>query len=196
MEVSKFGAVNSNLSNYKSQFKGERNNPVSNPINEEIKPEIVGKDYADATKSLAMAQILVGNDFKPDTTQEEYIGNLIKKGKIQDKDFFIEEYPLNAYGKSSTWVKELNPKGQRTKETIFWSEPQGKGVEIRLYDPNTQEVYKAVGIQNGKLHVTYNDTPFLNEFYRKNAQLEQRAIYTLDEIYRNREKEETPPTNS
>lgn len=195
MEISNFSTVNSNLSNYKAPFKGEGNNPVSNPINEEIKPEIVDKNYADATKSLAMAQILVGNDFKPNMTQEEYVNSLIKKGKVQNKDFFIEEYPLNSYGKSSTWIKELNPKGQRTKETIFWSEPEGRGTEIRLYDPNTQEVYKAIGIQNGKVNVTYNDTPFINEFYKKNAELEQSAIYTLDEIYRNREKSETPSSD-
>lgn len=180
VEIPNLKIANSQLYNYKTPFKGEAGNTVSNPINTEIKPEIVSKEYADATKATAMAQILAGGDLKPGMTYMDYVDKLIKKGKIQGKDFFIEENPTNSYGKSSTWIKELNPKGQRIKETIFWSEPEGSGVEIRLYDPKTQEVYKALEMQNGKLHIAYNDKngkALLDEVYRSGGSLERNAVY-------------------
>lgn len=171
MEISKFGVVNSNLNNYRTPFKGEASNAVSNPINEEIKPEIVGKNYADATKSIAMAQILVGNDIKPNMNYMDYVDKLMKQGKCPIKDFIVKTT------EKSFVITELNPNGNKTKEISFFDDGN---IGCKLYNPKTQKVYKTLETLNGKLHIAYNDKsgkPVLDEVYRSDGSLERNAVY-------------------
>lgn len=180
MEIPNLKIANSQLYNYKTPFKGETDNTVSNQINSEIKPEIVSRQYADATKSAAMAQILTDSDIKPGITPVEYVNSLIKKGKIQDKDFCVVKGESDSIGKDTTTVIELNKKGQKIKDVIFWSDVQGGGLGVRLYSPSTQKIYKALELNNGKLEVLYNDTkgePVLDEVYKGDGKLERNAIY-------------------
>lgn len=171
-------AISSNLNTYKIPFKGENQNSTdtikdTNKAPEQ-KQELVSKNYADASRSMAMAQILYGAEIKPNTTQKEYVDNLIKKGKIPNKDFFIKKLE----NRSKTYVSEVNKKGERIKEVSFFDDGN---IGCKFYNPSNQKPYKALETLDGKLHISYNETttgdPVCDEVYRSDGSLERNAFY-------------------
>lgn len=172
MEIPNLKITNSQLCNYKTSFKGEADNTVSKPINAEIKPEIVSKEYADATKATAMAQIMSGVDLKAGMTYMDYVDKLMKQGKIPTKDFNVKttEAGLN-------YVEELNQKGEKIKEVAFFED----GIGCKFYNPKNQKVYKTLESHNGKLYISNNNVdtgePVLDELYNSDGSLESNAFY-------------------
>jgi hypothetical protein len=172
-------AISTNLNNSKVPFKDEGKS-ISNPINKddkiEPKQELVSKDYANATKATAMAQILMDNDIKPNMTYTEYIDKLMKRGKIQNKDFKVTTVA------ESFVIEELNQKGQVIKETIFADEKHNNDIIVKLRNPNNQKVYKAFEYtSDGNLVVAYNNPitggPLLDEAYNADGSLKNYAMY-------------------
>lgn len=174
MQSYNLNKINSNLGIYNIPFKANNeesksaSNPIGNNDKEIIKKEFVSNEYANFSKAIAMAQVLIGNDYKPGMTQKEYVENLVKKGKILNKDFFVSENPSS--------IEELNKKGQKIKETFFLPEEKGKSVVVKLYNPNTQKVYKFIDYTpNEYLTVEHNNPNteklILKENYTKNIPL-------------------------
>ena len=171
-------SVNSNLNNYKVPFKGENNSAISNPLssNKEQKQqkELASNECAQGTRATAMAQILIGTDIKPGTTQKEYIDKLIKQGKIPNKDFYIANKDFG----SSSHIIEVNNKGKRIKEVRFYDD--GK-IACNFINPKTQKTYKSIETFENKLLVANNDPiteePLLDEVYKTDGSLESNAFY-------------------
>lgn len=114
--------VSQNPNIYKASFKGENQSVVSSPDKrKEFKQqrELASKECAYATKATALAQVLTGNNLKYSTTPEDYIKDLIKQGKIQDKDFKIQKEDLGDSNCKFTSIKEFNKSGEIIKETDF-----------------------------------------------------------------------------
>lgn len=122
-------------------------------------PEIVSKDYGEASKAVAMAQIMIGEKITNKTTPEEYIAKLTKQGKQINKDFKVDNL-----GKNSTFIDILNPQGQTVKSiqfseyNFFENSPPQKTVSVRYVNPNSHEAYKRVCFdENGEAVLNYND---------------------------------------
>lgn len=170
-------ADGSNLSSYKVALNGKNNDTVSNDAKRDeniTAQEIASKECSYATRSMAMAQILVGSEIKPNMTQTDYINNLIKQGKIPDKHFYIKANDLG----NKNIVVELNSKGLRTKEVTFY---ENNEIGCIFYNPQTQKKYKAIQTSEGKLHISYDDPttgdPVCDEIYRSDGSLERNAFY-------------------
>lgn len=170
--------IRNNLNIYKVPFNGRIGNSTSNPIGldekTEQKSELASKDYADATRAMAMAQILSGSDIKPKMTQNEYVDKLMKKGKIPNKDFYIK----NLENTSNTYVLEVNKKGERIKEVHFFEDGN---IGCKFYNPQNQKIYKALETLDGKLHISYNEVltgePLCDELYSPDGTLETNTFY-------------------
>lgn len=167
------------ITNNSIEEKIEKSN-ASKPIgfgqnSEASKPkELASKEAVQGTRAMVMAQILVGSDLKPNTTQKEYINRLIKQGKIPNKHFFIEKDDCGY----ACHVIEVNSNGEKIKEVRFFD---GGNIGCSFYNPKTQKRYKSLETLDGKLHISYNDVitgePLCDELYRPDGSLERNAFY-------------------
>lgn len=134
--------------------------------------ELMSKECAYATKATAMAQVLMGTKLKFTTTPDEYNAQLIKQGKIPNKDFYVQKDEI------ATSFVELNSDGEKTKEVSFlkWSDGQSR-VDCKFYNPKTQKEYKSVEYhQDGGVFIT-NGNPLsgrltTSDKYRSDGSLE------------------------
>lgn len=122
-------------------------------------PEIVSKGYGEASKAVAMAQIMIGEKITNKTTPEEYIAKLTKQGKQINKDFKVDNS-----GNNSTFIDILNPKGQTVKSLLFSKFTYGadsspkNSVSVRYINPNSHEAYKRVYLDwDGEVVLNNND---------------------------------------
>ena len=177
MEFSNVNAVKFNLNKNKVLFKSEHYNATSDPIQEKEmvqQEEFASKEGALATRATGMAQLLMGNGIRLNMTQRNYVNNLIKQGKIPNKHFYVK----NQNNGSLPIVTEVNSKGERIKEVLFYKDGN---IGCSFYNPNTQERYKALETSEGKLHISNNNSltgePLSDEVYRRDGSLEDTAFY-------------------
>lgn len=138
--------------------------------------ELASKELAQATRAQAMAQIMIGSNLKYNSMAQEYVDQLIKKGKVPDKDFIVEKKP------EFTSVVELNADGKKVKEVRLEHKDDRCGTACIYYNPENGVKYKAIAMSpDGKMHVSYDDTktgePLIDERYYSDGSLELNAIY-------------------
>lgn len=137
--------------------EGSVTSQVQSPIS--VSPEMVSKEYGNASKAVAMAQIMIGEKITNKTTPEEYIAKLIKQGKQIDKDFKVDND-----SEHSTFIDILSPKGQIVKSLQFSKFNYGAdsspkySVSVRYINPNSNEAYKRVYLDwDGEVVLDNND---------------------------------------
>lgn len=138
--------------------------------------ELASKELAQATRATALAQIMMGSNLKYNSTAQEYVNQLIKKGKVPDKDFKVEK------NEKYTSVVELNADGKKVKEVRLEHKDDRCGTACIFYNPENGVKYKAIAMSpDGKMHVSYDDTktgePLIDERYYTDGTLELNAIY-------------------
>jgi len=178
MDYYNVNPIVTSLNSYKPTFSGDIDKShvlqISTAKENEQSAEVISKNYADATRAMAMAQILSGTHIKPNMTQKEYVEKLIKSGKIINKDFYVNG---NVSGALNV-VFEVNEKGERVKEISFFD---GGDIGCKFYNPSTQKVYKSLETLDGKLHVSYNqgetEEPLLDELYSQDGSLKSHYFY-------------------
>lgn len=163
-------------------ISSSKSSHMSNPVGFGQSPdtaqpkELASKELAQATRAQAMAQIMIGSNLKYNSTTQEYVDQLIKKGKVPDKDFRVEK------NDRYTSVVELNADGKRIREVRLEHKDDRCGTACIYYNPENGVKYKAIAMSpDGKMHVSYDDTktgePLIDERYHQDGSLELNAIY-------------------
>jgi hypothetical protein len=138
--------------------------------------ELASKELAYASKATAMAQIMIGSNLKYNSTAEEYVNQLIKKGKVPNKDFIVEKKA------ECTSVTELNADGKKIKEVRLENKDDRVGATCIFYNPENQVKYKAVQLTPyGEFAISLDDPktgePLIDELYRSDGSLKSNAYY-------------------
>jgi len=189
---SNLNAVNFTLNSYKVPFKGENADATTSPIDkkEEFKQqrELASKECAYATKATAMAQILTGNSLKYSTTPEEYSNDLIKQGKLPNKNFYVTPSEDEKGNGTYTKITELNSEGEKVKETVFVRDNKYSGSwnEQYFYNPKyCERPYKGIAYKKDGSVVMNNSNVATNKptdsySYRPDGSLEYYHDYKND----------------
>lgn len=155
---------------------------MSNPVGFGQSPdtahpkELASKELAQATRAQAMAQIMIGSNLKYNSTAQEYVNQLMKKGKVPDKDFRVEK------NDRYTSVVELNADGKRIREVRLEHKDDRVGTTCCFYNPENQVGYKALSMTPyGELGISYNDSKsgesLVDEHYRSDGSLKYYDVY-------------------
>lgn len=122
--------------------------------NEPKRNDLVSKEVSAAAKAYTSAQITTNRM----PTVDEYKNNLLKNGKIEDKDFKVKKQD------NQTYIIEYNDKNQEKKVTL-WANIDGStvysGSEEFSYRQDGKKLYSDTKNGLGKLeshtHYYYND---------------------------------------
>lgn len=163
-------------------ISSSKSSHVSNPVGFGQSPdmaqpkELASKELAQATRAQAMAQIMIGSNIKYNSTAQEYVNQLIKKGKVPDKDFIVEKKP------EFTSIVELNAEGKKVKEVRLEHKDDRCGTACIYYNPENGVKYKAVALTPyGEFAISLDDPktgePLVDEMYRSDGSLKDYAIY-------------------
>lgn len=128
---------------------------ISPPLEKvEISPEFMNAVSAEVFKNQALGNILTKNTLRYGMSISDYGASLIKQGKIPKKDFVVNDNVLT----------EINKRGERFKETIFYTgdESSPPVTECNYYNSYSQEKSKTIRYTpEGEQVIRYNiDTPF------------------------------------